>query len=126
MTIEEIKEECERMQSYLEITTTDDTNELVGRLTDINVYLARSGFLLAEARLMQDKATQAVFSHYTDALVKMPSNTAKQFISSATADINYVVNWLDRLNRACVHQGDNLRTQISFSKEELKLTRSGY
>lgn len=126
MNIEEIEKECKEMQDFLEIETSDSTDELVSRLTHINIYLARSGFLLAEAKRIQDKAIQEVYQSNMDALVKMPSNTAKQFITSFVADINYLVTWLDRLNRSCVHQGDNIRTQISFAKEELKLVKSGY
>ena len=36
------------------------------------------------------------------------------------------MNWLDRINRSLVHVGDNLRTQVSYAKEELRLTKSGY
>lgn len=124
--IKEIDEECKRMQDFLEITTSDDANELVARLTDINIYMARSGFLLAECKAMQDKAVASLYQLYGRDLLKMPATVVKSFISSQTAYINYYVNWLDRINRACVHCGDNVRTQISFAKEELKLTRSGF
>lgn len=124
--IAEIEKECKEIQDFLEIEPSESTDELVARLTHINIYLARSGYLLAEAKKMQDKAIQSVYQNYMEALVKMPSNTAKQFITSYVADVNYIVVWLDRLNRSCVHQGDNIRTQISFAKEELKLVKSGY
>lgn len=126
MTIEEIKAECQQIQDFLEITTSGDANELVDRLTDLNVYLARSGFLLAEAKRMQEART--VYIHTMDgAYIKtLSASVAQKFINAKVYEENYLVNWLDRINRTCVHQGDNLRTQISFSKEELKLTRSGY
>lgn len=124
--IKEIDKECRRMQDFLEITTSDDPNELVGRLTDINVYMARSGLLLAECKAIQDKIIASVFDIYGSDLLKAPATIAKSFIASKTADINYYVNWLDRINRTCVHCGDNVRTQISFAKEELKLTRTGF
>ena len=56
----------------------------------------------------------------------MPATIASKFITCQNADANYVVNWLDRLNRSLVHIGDNTRTQISFAKEELRLTKNGY
>ena len=46
--------EIEEMQSFLEITASDNPKELIDRLTDINVYLARSGKLLADAKAYQD------------------------------------------------------------------------
>ena len=45
--------EIEEMQSFLEITASDNPKELIDRLTDINVYLARSGKLLADAKAYQ-------------------------------------------------------------------------
>lgn len=36
------------------------------------------------------------------------------------AEENKIVNWLDRINRTCVHQSDNLRTQLSFEKEQIR------
>ena len=44
-----IIQEIEKMQSFLETTASDNPKELIERLTDINVYLARSGKLLADA-----------------------------------------------------------------------------
>ena len=38
MTLEEINKECERMQEFLEITASDDPDELVQRLTDCQVF----------------------------------------------------------------------------------------
>lgn len=118
--------ECQKMQEYLEVTTSDDANELVERLTYINVYMARSAKLLADAKLMQDKATTRVFAEHSKTIIKMPATIAAKFIGAMCEQENYLVNWLDRINRACVHQGDNIRTQISFNKEQLKLTRAGY
>lgn len=42
--------EIEEMQSFLEMTASDNPKELIDRLTDINVYLARSGKLLLTPR----------------------------------------------------------------------------
>ena len=118
--------ECQQMQDYLEVCASDDANELVERLTYINVYMARSAKLLADAKLMQDKATVRVFAEHGKAIVKMPATIAAKFIGAMCEQENYLVNWLDRINRALVHQGDNIRTQVSFNKEQLKLTRNGY
>lgn len=55
-----ILKEIEDMQQFLEVTTSDDPRELVQRLTDINVYMARSGKLLADAKAYQDQVTANV------------------------------------------------------------------
>ncbi|MBE6244231.1 MAG: hypothetical protein E7108_01750 [Bacteroidales bacterium] len=119
-------EECQRMQDFLEITTSDDTGELVARLTDLNVYMARSCKMLADAKKLQDVATQKAFDEFGGVLERFPATIAARYINAICSAENYLVNWLERLNKSFVHTGDNLRTQISFGKEQLKLTREGY
>lgn len=118
--------EAQKMQEFLEITTSDNPNELTARLSEINVYMARSGAMLASAKQMQDNAISAAYAEHSKAIDKMPATIAMKFISSQCSQENYLVNWLDRINRTCTHQGENIRTQISFAKEQLSLTRRGY
>ena len=119
-------EEIEEMQSFLEITPSDDPKELIQRLTDINVYLARSGKLLSDAKAYQDEAIANVYAMHSDFVAKVPAAIALKFVSSQCAVTNQLVNWLDRINRTLVHSGDNIRTQISFAKQDLALQRKGY
>lgn len=125
-TTEQLRDEAKRIQAYLEITASDDPNELVARLSELNVYLARTGRMLAEAACIRDRAVAAVYAEEAKAIFRMPATVARRFVESQTADENELVTWLDRLNRACTHQSENLRTQISFAKQQLELTRKGY
>lgn len=126
MKLDEFQSECETMQEFLESRASDTPELMLDRLTQLNSYLARSGMLLAEAKLIQDNERALLYVGNADMLKRMPVSTAKAFVESQTGEINYYVNWLDRINRALVHVGDNLRTQVSFAKEELRLNKSGY
>jgi len=126
MELEKISEECGVMQNFIETECGDDPDALIGRLATLNVYLARSGKLLADVKKIKDEQTLKVFIENGDWLGSAPASTSKAFINSKIAEINYLVNWLDRINRTIVHVGDNMRTQLSFIKEELKLTKNGY
>lgn len=121
-----ILKEIEDMQKFLEVTTSDDPHELVQRLTDINVYMARSGKLLADAKAYQDQVTANVYARHTDFISRVPATVAIKFVSAQCVTANHLVNWLDRINRSLVHAGDNIRTQISFAKQDLALQRKGY
>lgn len=123
---ESIKAECAEMQRFLEQEASDDPNMLYERISRTNAYLARSGKLLAEVKLYQDQEMADVFAKYGETINTMKATTANKFIESQLAHVNYYVNWLDRINRAFVHSGDNLRTQMSFLKEDLRLSKSGY
>ena len=114
------------MQDFLEITTTDNPDELVARLADLNVYMARSCKMLADAKKLQDDATKKVFDEYKDLFASLPATISARYINAICSSENYLVNWLDRLNKAFAHTGDNLRTQVSYCKEQMKLTRTGY
>lgn len=124
--LEKYSEELNNMQQYLEITVSDDPNEISERLSSIAVYMARTGYLLAEAKMELDQARVSAYSTHIGTLGKLPATVSKMFIESVTDQQNRLVNWVDRLNSACIHQGDILRTLLSFQKENLKLTRTGY
>lgn len=124
--MKELLEEAQQIQDFMEISVGDDPTELTNRLSDINTYMARTGKMLADAKQFQDNAISTAYGEHSKEIMKMPATIASKFISSQCGDVNYLVNWLDRLNRTCVHQGDNIRTQLSFIKEQLSLTRKGY
>lgn len=125
-TREQLRAEAERIQAFLEITVSDDPHEQVARLSDMSVYMARTGRMLAEASCLRDRAVAAVYAGEGRAILKMPATVARKFVDSQTADENELVIWIDRLNRSCTHCAENLRTQISFAKQQLELTRKGY
>lgn len=124
--LDKYSEELNNMQQYLEITVSDDPNEISERLSSIAVYMARTGYLLAEAKMELDQARVSAYSTHIGTIGKLPATVSKMFIESVTDQQNRLVNWVDRLNSTCIHQGDILRTLLSFQKENLKLTRTGY
>lgn len=117
------------MQDYLEITHSDDPGEMSARLSDLSVYMARSGKLLADAKELLRRKKR---SEITDMVLKIAKESClaakaqNALVESIAIDEGYLVDWLDRINRSCVHQSENLRTQISLSKQLLDLTRRGY
>lgn len=127
MTFDQLYEQAEIMQRFLEEDIpTDNPNVLVNRLSTINTYLACSGKALADAKLLQDKAIVFIYQDNTNYILSLSPSVAKRYVESLTSAENHLVNWIERINRTLVHIGDNVRTQISFAKEELRLTKQGY
>ena len=122
----EIDEELKEIQCFLEEEYAEEPFVLTTRITKLNVYMARTGFLFAQAEEDRDKAIVATFAEHASAITKMPSQVSQKFISAMCEKENYYVRWIERLHRTCVHQSDGIRTQVSFAKEELSLTRRGY
>lgn len=126
LDFEALQAECTAMQNYLEERSSDDPNELAERIAMIGSYMARSGDLLARVKYIQDVQRQMLFNNNLDYIKSLPASVANKFLEAGSAEANYFVNWLDRINRSCVHQQDGLRTIFSYVKENLKMTRSGY
>lgn len=117
---------AQEIQDFLEFKVSEQPDILVDRLSEINSYIATSGKLLADAKYLLDDVMEKSFVVYGDKIQNMPPSIASKFLSSICKDENYLVNWSERLNRSLVHIGDNIRTQVSWAKEEMSLTRKGY
>lgn len=118
--------EIEEMQSFLEITASDNPKELIDRLTDINVYLARSGKLLADAKAYQDQVTANVYASHMEFISRVPATVAMKFVAAQSVTANQIVTWLDRINRTLVHAGDNIRSPDILCQTGYGTAKEGY
>lgn len=100
----------------------DDFQSLNDRMSNIEAVMIGSGNLLANAKYLQDikqadlKTTLEEFQEYRNISI----TTINNYIKSRTYEENFVVNKLERINKTATHLLENLRTRISYLKEELK------
>lgn len=94
---------------------------MLERVETLGIYYARSGQLHAEVVGMHDAAIAKVFRDEKDVIVGLSPTLANKLLKGATAELNSLENWLDRINAACSKQSDNLRTLISFEKQRMML-----
>lgn len=121
MTEEQLKKIAE-VQDFLEqVAPPDDPYLLTERLSWINAYMAWTGTMLGVATKELMDAKKAVQIEHFSQLSKMPATVQKDFVDNMCAEQNARLKQIDRLNAACTHQGENIRTQISFIKEQIKL-----
>lgn len=121
-------EEATEMQAYLETLPEDNTDALSERIKILAVYQARSGFLLAEAKktLSEKKKTEIVNTIIAIAKENYLSAKAQNaLVDSIATDEQFIVDWLDRINAACKHQLDAVRSLLSFEKEVYKQNNYG-
>lgn len=121
-------EEATEMQAYLETLPEDNPDALSERIKILAVYQARSGFLLAEAKktLSEKKKTEIVNTIIAIAKENYLSSKAQNaLVDSIATDEQFVVDWLDRINAACKHQLDAVRSLLSFEKEVYKQNNYG-
>lgn len=129
MELSKIKEEVAQIQGYLNIICSDNPEEVQERIRVIMPYISRTGFLLAEAKKILRRKKASEISNTIIHIAKEQCLSAKvqnTLIDSIAEDESYLVDLIDRLNAACTHQVDGLRSLLSYSKEELRLNKTGF
>lgn len=125
----EIIRELKEIQSYLEIQCSDNPDEVIERIKTISIYQARSGFMLAEAKRKYREKRSSEISEKVIEIARQNFLSAKAqnaIVESIAKEEAYLVDWIDRLNASCTHQQDALRSILSYEKEQLRITKSGY
>ena len=91
--------------------------------------MARSGQMLAEAKKrLRDKKS----SEISETILKiakqnfLSAKAQNALVESIAQEENFLVDWLDRINKTCTHQIDALRSLLSYEKENLRLNKTGY
>jgi hypothetical protein len=124
-----MREEIERMKEYLQITCSNNPIEIEERISTLVVYMARSGEMLAEAKKMLRKRKSEEIQNTILNIARENCLSAKiqnALLDSIAEDECYLVDTLDRLNASITHAIDACRTLLSYEKENLRLSRSGY
>ena len=123
--IEDIKFELEAIQQFLEISISEDMNEVEQRGNELTVYMARSGKLLADAKYHRDEKLNSAIVEELKKILQLAPSTANKYIDALTKEENYLVSWSERVNRTCTDQIDWCRTLISKAKEEMRVSSYG-
>lgn len=124
-----MEKEISEINDYLNITCSNNPIEIQERISVIMVYLNRSGEMLADAKKLLRKKKSTEISNTIIAIAKEQCLSAKvqnALLDSIAEDESYLVDRLDRLNAACAHQLDALRTLLSYEKESMRLNKTGY
>lgn len=120
--IDELKREAEGIQKYLEVNAGGYTpDELMLRLDQLGVYYARSGAMHAEVVGLIDSAIAKSMGDNMELIATLPASLVQKYIKGATAELNGLERWIDRINASCNKQCDNLRTLISYEKQRAQI-----
>lgn len=111
--------ELTQIQSFLEITMSEDANEAVLRGNDLAVYMARTGKLVADAKIHREIKLRSEMILEYKKLLEFPASVAVKYTDTLVENENYLLTWATRLNASCTHQLDWCRTVISKAKAEL-------
>lgn len=124
-----LQEEAQQIQDYLDITCSENPEEVLERIRAIMPFISRTAFMLAEAKKALRRKKASEISNTIINIAKEQCLSAKvqnTLIDSIAEEEAYFVDWLDRLNAAATHQVDALRSILSFERENLRITKTGY
>ena len=124
-----MEQEIKEISDYLNITYSNNPQEIQERISTIMVYMMRTGEMLADAKKMLRRKKSDEIQNTIIQIAKENCLSAKiqnALLESIAEDEAFLVDRLDRLNASCVHQLDALRTLLSFEKESLRLNKAGY
>lgn len=127
--INDIAQELGVIDSFLNITMSEQVQEAVLRGNDLAVYIARTGKLLADAKYhLNAKKKSEVFDALRDTASRAgaTSKAVNAIIDSLCKEEQYLVDWCDRLNRTATHQLEWCRTLISKAKAEMAIAPQMY
>jgi hypothetical protein len=120
--IDELKREAQAMQAYLEINVGGgNVDEYIDRLDTLGVYYARSGAMHAEVVGLVDSTIAKFMGDNVELLSKISPSLGQKMLKGATAELNGLERWIDRINASCNKQCDNLRTLISYEKQRAQI-----
>ncbi len=122
--VNQLIDEANQIHFFVEITVGDNPVEWQERGSMLCEYMARSLKCLADAKfhLAQKKKSFIVDElSYLMTEFNYSATTQRELIASCCGDLERLVTWFERLNRACTHQVDWIRTLISREKEEMKM-----
>lgn len=118
-TLEQISKELKIIQSVIEIEMNEDVQEAIDRGNYCSAQIARTGKLLADAKIHKDRKLNSDIVTQIKKIVSLPASTANKYVDALCENENYIVNWCERVNRSCTHQLDWCRTLISKAKAEM-------
>ena len=122
---EQIFAELTNIDSFLNITMSENAEEAVQRGNDLAVYIARTGKLLADSKYWLNEAMKSEIMQTLEVTAKNAKATAtaiNALIGSLCREDRYLVDWGERCNRTATHQLSWCVTVISKAKEEMKIS----
>jgi len=114
--LDAIIKEILEVYDYCKVTYDENNiQEMLNRLTNLNVYLARVNELLPDMkkRLMDRRG------YYSEVYIELTPNKMKALVEAKTSAEERYYSLVERLSATIVHQIDAIRTQVSYIKQQL-------
>lgn len=99
----------------------DDPESCIARITELGSLMATTGKMLADARYWRDQAMKhSIITHLKDARrSSLPASILNELNKAECKEFNYLVNWIEQIDKEVKYQHDALITVVSYRKQEM-------
>lgn len=123
--LDDLNEEATAIQSDLDVTMSEDADEAQERGNMLAAHISRTGKMLADAKYHLNAKKKADIMDSLRIIAKetphATTTSVNELIKSLCKEEQYMVDWIERLNRAATHQLEWCRTVISKAKAEMSI-----
>lgn len=127
ITPEDLFPQAQAIFDFLkEEVPADNIEVCIQRGHELGAYMANTGKMLADARYWKDKAVResVLFQLKDSKRSTLPASVLNELIKADTKDYNYLVNWIEQLDKEVKYQLEWLRTCVSKEKAQMYLQQS--
>src|SRR5690349_10847544 len=113
------------IHDFLKMDVSDEIEGCIKRGHELTAYMANTGKMLADAKWHRDQQIKnSSLYHLKDSkLVQLPASSLNELIKAECKEINYLVNWIEQLDKEAKYQLEWLRTVVSKQKEEMRMSQ---
>jgi len=99
----------------------DDVHLISERGHEIAAYMANTGKMLADAKYWRDKAMkESVLTQLKDSKrSNLPASVLNELIKADCKDLNYLVTWIEQLDKESKYQLEWLRSCMSTERQQM-------
>lgn len=97
----------------------DDINTIEDRGHELAAYMANTGKMLSDAKYWRDEAlSNSILKRLN---ISLPASALNELVKAECKNENYMVNWIEQIDKECKYQLEWLRSCLSKAKEEMRL-----
>lgn len=122
MTLDQLEQEAKEIYEFMNIPIDDDIVQATEKGNMLAVYINRTGFMLAQAKLLLNQELNCEAVRIISELVgqKYSAKIQNALIDSVCKRERYLVDFIEQLNKTAKYQIEWSRSIISKIKEEMK------
>jgi hypothetical protein len=111
---------AEAIHQYLkDKVNMDDINTIEDRGHELAAYMANTGKMLSDAKYWRDEAlSNSILKRLN---ISLPASALNELVKAECKNENYMVNWIEQIDKECKYQLEWLRSCLSKAKEEMRL-----